>query len=87
MELAYELQKIGLSHKEAKVYLANLELGQSSVQNIAKKASVNRATTYVILNSLIEKGLCSTFMQNKKTFYAASDPEQLETIFETQKNI
>ncbi len=85
MELAYELQKIGLSHKEAKVYLANLELGQSSVQNISKKSGVNRATTYVVLNSLIEKGLCSTFITGKKTVYAASDPEQLESVFEIQK--
>jgi HTH-type transcriptional regulator, sugar sensing transcriptional regulator len=85
MELAYELQKLGLSDKEARVYLANLEQGASSVQNIAKKSGVNRATTYVVLNSLIQKGLCSTFIQNKKTQYAASDPEQLMSLFEVQK--
>ena len=45
MTLDKELQKIGLSEKEAKVYLAALELGQASVQNIARKAEVNRATT------------------------------------------
>ncbi len=85
MNLLQELQNIGLSDKEAKVYLANLELGQSSVQNIAKKAGVNRATTYVILNSLIKKGLCSTFEQDKKTLYVASDPNLLEGVFEVQK--
>jgi len=85
MELAQELQKIGLSDKEARVYLANLELGQSSVQNIGKKAGVNRATTYVVLDSLIKKGLCSTFLQGKKTFYVSSDPELLPSLFEIQK--
>lgn len=85
MNLTKELQNIGLTDKEAKVYLAALELGQDSVQNIAKKSGVNRATTYVILNSLIQKGLCSTYEQDKKTHYIASDPGQLEGIFEIQK--
>ena len=85
MELVHELEKLGLSEKEAKVYLANLELGSTSVQNIAKKAEVNRATTYVILDSLIKKGLCSTFNQGKKTLYIASEPEFLTGLFEVQK--
>lgn len=85
MNLINELQNIGLSDKEAKVYLANLELGQESVQNISKKAGVNRATTYVILKSLIQSGLCSTFEQGKKTFFVANDPKLLESLFEIQK--
>jgi sugar-specific transcriptional regulator TrmB len=80
-----ELQKIGLTEKEAKVYLAGLELGQASVQNIAKHAGVNRATAYSILAGLIEKGLCSTFEQNKKTQYAANAPEALLSVFEVKK--
>lgn len=85
MELFTELQNLGLSEKEAKVYLANLELGQSSVQNISKKAGVNRATTYVILDSLSKKGLCSTFEKDKKTYYIAANPDSLEGMFEIQK--
>lgn len=85
MELAHELQKIGLTDKEARVYLANLGLGQTSVQKIAHKAGVNRATTYVVLESLIKKGLCSTFSQKKKTYYMANDPELLTTLFKIQK--
>lgn len=80
-----ELQKIGLSEKESKVYLAALELGQASVQNIAKQAGVNRATAYSVLAALIEKGLCSTFEQDKKTQYAANAPEALLSVFEVKK--
>ncbi|MEI6288552.1 MAG: helix-turn-helix domain-containing protein [bacterium] len=83
--LTQELIKIGLSEKEAQVYLANLELGQSSVQEIAKKSGVNRTTTYVILNALIKKGLASTYSKDKKIFYVAGDPESLERIFTNRK--
>jgi len=85
MALINELEKIGLSEKETKVFLAALELGQDSVQNIAKKSGVNRATTYVVLETLIKKGLCSTFEQGKKTFYLANNPESLQGLFELQK--
>jgi len=85
MLLDKELQKIGLSDKEAKVYLAALELGQASVQNIARKAEVNRATTYSILESLIKKGLCSTTEKEKKVFYFASPPDSLLSVFELKK--
>jgi HTH-type transcriptional regulator, sugar sensing transcriptional regulator len=85
MDLTKELQKIGLNEKESKIYLGALELGKSSVQNIAVKSGVNRATTYVILDALIEKGLCSKQEKGKKTFYFAVAPEQLESIFDAQK--
>ena len=76
-----ELQTLGLSEKEAKVYLSALELGASTVQNIAKKSGVNRATTYVQIESLKEKGLVSEFEKGKKTFYVAESPERLQSLF------
>ena len=85
MGLTHDLEKIGLSDKEAKVYLATLELGQSSVQDIAKKSLVNRATAYVILDSLISKGLISTYEKGKKTYYIAETPEVLNSILEVKK--
>lgn len=83
--LLSELINLGLSDKEARVYLASLELGPSSVAQIATEAEVNRATTYVILESLSQLGLVGKFDEDKKTYYAASGPETLESIFEVQK--
>lgn len=85
MSLQQDLQKLGLTDKESAVFLATLELGQETVQNISKKAKVNRATTYVILDQLRKKGLTSQFDEGKKTFYTASNPEALLSLFELQK--
>lgn len=79
------LEKLGLSEKEAKVYLAALELGSDSVQNIAKKAQVNRATTYVILETLAKKGLSSSFEKGVKTFFTAESPEQLDRLIKNKE--
>lgn len=79
------LIKIGLSEKEASVYLATLELGSDSVQNIAKLAKINRATAYVILEKLMNLGLVSTHIYGKKTAFVAENPKELNNLIENQK--
>ena len=80
-----DLQKIGLTEKEAKVYLAALELGQSTVQQISQKAKVNRATTYVILESLMDKSVIKTLEQGKKRFFVAEGPYALKNVIRKQQ--
>lgn len=87
MELITQLEKVGLSDKEAKVYLATLELAQATAQEISKKSGVNRTTTYVILHTLIKKGLTSSFLQDEKTYYVAEDPEVLLSLYSLQEKI
>lgn len=75
-----ELQNLGLSEKEAKVYTTALELGPDTVQNIAKQSGINRATTYVQIGTLKEKGLMSEFEKGKKTYFVAESPEILSSL-------
>ncbi|MFA6296082.1 MAG: helix-turn-helix domain-containing protein [Patescibacteria group bacterium] len=83
--LSQELIKLGLSDKEAKVYLASLELGYDTVLNIAKKAGINRPTAYFILESLQKKGIVTTFEKDKKTYFASESPDKLVTLLNQQK--
>lgn len=85
MEFIKELKKLGLKDKESSVYLACLELGPSSVQQIARKSKVVRATTYVILESLMQMGLVTKFKEGKKTLFTAEPPRQLTRLLEKQR--
>jgi predicted DNA-binding transcriptional regulator len=78
------LEKLGLSEKEAKVYLAALELGSATVQQIAEKAKVLRPTTYLILESMLKKGLMTSADKGKKTLFSAEPPAQLERYLDHQ---
>src|SRR3990167_4568425 len=53
MEIEGLLQKIGLSDKSAKIYLALLQLGRANVTDLAKQAGLKRPTTYLHLDELI----------------------------------
>lgn len=85
MFLTEPLQKIGLTEKEAKVYLATLELGGDKVQEIAKKAGLKRPTVYVILDELKQKGLIFHEKKTGADIYTAVNPDQLKRKIEEQK--
>lgn len=78
------LAGLGLAPKESDTYIAMLELGPASVQDIAKKAGINRTTTYVMLEGLKKHALVSTFERGKKTLFAAENPQQLIEILTKQ---
>ncbi len=84
--LIHELVHFGLSEKEAAVYVASLELGSAaSVQDIAHQAKVNRATTYVMIETLIRRGLMSTVDKGQKRYYLPEAPERLRSILRLQR--
>ena len=85
--IARDLQKLGLSEKEALVYLSSLELGPSAVQAISRKAEVNRATTYVMIESLMQHGLMSSFQKGKKMLYTAEKPDRLNRIVHKERDV
>ncbi len=77
-EITKALLDIGLSKEEVNIYLAGLELGESSVQNIAKKADIKRPTAYLIIDDLIKKGLFYQTFKGKKRYFSAQSPKDLE---------
>jgi sugar-specific transcriptional regulator TrmB len=80
-----ELEQLGLSEKEAKIYLASLELGPATADQLAKHAKIVRPTTYVQIKSLMGMGLMSTYEEGKKTFFAPESPGALSLLLEKQK--
>ncbi len=84
-ELLRSIEDLGLSQKEARVYVANLMLGPATVQKIADQADIKRVTTYVILESLASLGLVSQSNQGKKTYFAAEDPISLRRLLEKKE--
>ncbi len=83
--LSRELMHLGLSEKEAAVYVAALQLGPTPVQDIAKQSKVNRATTYVMIESLEKRGLISSTQKDKKRIFIAEAPDRLLSLLRLQK--
>lgn len=81
-----QLTQFGLNTKEAKIYLASLELGPETVQNIAKKASIHRVSAYDILEKLIKDGLAGQITHgNKRKFFAVEPKKFLDKLNEKKE--
>lgn len=68
------LENTGFTEKEAKVYLALLELGVGDVTEIAKRAELKRSIIYIVLESLIKRGYISKVVGKKINTYQTGDP-------------
>ncbi|MDO8524334.1 MAG: helix-turn-helix domain-containing protein [bacterium] len=70
------IENFNLEEKEAKVYLAALGLGKTRVSEIAKKAGLNRITTYEILKRLKQKGLANSAVYKDILVFQVIGPER-----------
>jgi|GEM_PF-675285 len=83
--ISSELQKIGLSEKEARVYLSALTLGPKSAQEIARHCGINRATCYIILENLIDLGFISQIEGERGKIFAPEDPSTILNLLDLQE--
>lgn len=80
------LNKIGLSNKQAIVYLALLSLGEAKITNIAAQAILKRPTVYLIIEELELLGLVSKIIKGKQKIYSAAHPKRISELLEFRKN-
>lgn len=75
---AKTLTALGLNEKSAKLYLAGLVLGTTTVQDLSRKSGLKRPTVYLHLDELVRQGLFEHVSINKKKYYRAIEPRVLE---------
>lgn len=84
-ELISHIEDLGLSNKEARVYVAALSTGPASVQRLADQSGIKRVTVYVVLESLIGLGLISQSTKGKKTVFVPEDPSNLQRLLDKRQ--
>lgn len=80
------LRKIGLTEYETKIYLALLELSESTSGEIMNKSKVNSGRIYQILDSLKEKGLISEVVKNGVKYFSPTDPKKIISYLEEKED-
>ncbi|MBU0532148.1 hypothetical protein KKB44_01510 [Candidatus Micrarchaeota archaeon] len=79
------LKKLGLNNKEIQVYLALLELGQTTTGPLVKKSGVPSSKIYQILSSLTEKGLVGYFAHGGVKRFKANRPLALRHLLDIKE--
>lgn len=68
---------IGFTDKQAKTYLALLELGEAPAGKIAERSGVNRTVTYENVKDLIRLGYVTESEKTNVKRYQAADPQKI----------
>jgi len=79
------LYDIGLTNAQIRVYMALLELGESTTGPILKKSELQNSVVYNALNRLIEQGLVTFVLKGKRKHFSATDPKNLIQYIQTKK--
>jgi len=75
------LENLGFEKREINIYLTLIGEQNLTALQISKKIGVDRTTTYDILERLINKGIVSSFIQNKIKHFKALTPKKLLIYF------
>jgi sugar-specific transcriptional regulator TrmB len=82
------LESLGLTKNETKVYSALLELGPSLAGSISRKTGLHRRSVYDVTEMLIKKGLIGYILKNNRRLFQASSPNKfLDIIKEKESSI
>ncbi len=77
--------EFGLTQYETKVYLALVELGESTTGKILEKADIHSGKIYHILGSLRKKGFVSEVTKNSIKRYTATEPNEILEFFKEKR--
>lgn len=81
------LIELGLSDKEALLYLSSLTMGPATAQQLALESDLKRATVYPYIDSLVEKGLFHIEINGARKLFIAESPDKLATLLDRKKQI
>ncbi len=81
------LQDLHLSPHEARIYLALLEIGQTSIGEITKKTGLHRSVAYETLNKLITRKLVFKLTKQSVAHFQTTDPTRILENAKTELSI
>ena len=82
-----DFQEIGLTKNESKVYSELVRYGKLSAAGASSKSGVPYGKIYVVLQSLIDKGLVQTVPEKTKKFISSNPESLIKLINEKEKNL
>lgn len=84
-ELLNGLKAFGFDDKKARIYLAGVELGPTTVLELSRRTRLPRTTLYPILEELRAQGFFRFGKQKKRSVYTAEAPANLSRVFATRE--
>ena len=79
------LEDLGLTNAEIKIYIALLEIGDSTAGPILEKTGLQNSVVHMTLAKLVEKGFISFVIKGKVKHYQATNPQNIVKFIDEKK--
>ncbi len=73
-----ELIELGISEREAKLYLTMLEYGEVTANDLHRLTGIQRSRVYSILSRMVVHGLCNERQEGRNRFFTALNPKRVK---------
>ncbi len=78
-EITQQLVELGVSEREAKIYLALLNNTEANAGTLHRQTGISRPRTYSVLAKMVTRGLCIERRAGHNLYYRAVKPEDVLT--------
>ena len=83
--ITQQLQQVGFSDHEARIYLELLRLSPANATLLAKKTNIARSSVYLAMNALAARGLVGVTFKNGVRQFVAEDPKALQELLDSEQ--
>jgi sugar-specific transcriptional regulator TrmB len=81
-----ELEKLGFSPSEIKIYKHLLKKGSSYPKEISFETKINRTNVYEALDRLVKKGIVSFIVKNNIKWFEAKNPKSIVSLIDEKED-
>ncbi len=85
--LKTHLKVLGITEEEILIYLNAFETQASTVLEYAQNTGIPRTTVYLLVESLLEKGLLKEEIEGKRKKYIPASPEELVILVKKKEEV
>ena len=87
MSIEDDLELIGLSSNEAKIYYTLIKMGPSSAIRLSTASGINRRSVYDALEALISHGLVTYQIVDRKKLFSSTNLDSLSALLDEKRII
>jgi sugar-specific transcriptional regulator TrmB len=76
MHIANVIQQLGYPPSEVKLYLAALDIGESTITDLSLKVGMPRTSVQTIIEDMHRRGLMNYYLKRRRRYWVAENPEK-----------
>lgn len=85
MHISTVIEQLGYPPSEVRLYLAALDMGESTITDLASKVGMPRTSVSGILEDMLKRGLMHNYIKRKRKYWVAENPEKLMILLKERE--